>query len=1073
MMPRFLSYALLSLLLAGCQEPADTLFTEVSTARSGVAFVNRLSESPDFNVIKYGYFYNGGGVAAGDLNNDGYPDLFFTGNLVDNQVYFNEGEGELSFRLAPDAGVSGGQGWHTGVSLVDINADGWLDIYVCRSAAQRSSLRSNLLFINNGDETFTESAAEYGLDDDAYSTQAAFFDYDRDGDLDAFVLNHSVQEYAGFNAAQASQKENFNPDYASKLFRNDNGKFIDVTRESGLVANVLSFGLGIATSDFNRDGWTDIYISNDYNEEDYLYLNQGDGTFRESVRESFAYTSLFSMGSETADFNNDGWVDLVTLDMLPEGNERIKLTSGDDNYQKFRALGENGFHRQFMRNMLQLNQGGKTPSFVEVGQQWGVSNTDWSWSVLAGDLDLDLDQDLVVTNGYARDYTNMEFLNYTVDVQTKARESGAVIDEMEVIANMPSIEVSNYAFRNEGGQGFANATNDWGLDRPGLSNGAVLADFDLDGDLDLVISNVNEAATIYRNNTSGQNFISVDFTEVEPALSIGATVFVHTTDTVQMREFFPVRGFQSSAYVPLIFGLGTTAMVDSMVINWTDGRQSTLKGLEANTRIQAVPADASLAKTELSYTQYAFDTLHFGHEADGKNDFSQQYLLPWMVSDPGPVMTASTDGKWLFAAGEDRLRMLKRIDDYFADTRQPRLRIEGTVGAAAFADVDGDGDEDLIIATMGYAGTAVSSPVRILLNNNGLFEPADDLLPTGLPYSSVSLSVLDMEGDGDPDLFIGSRLEAGRYPVSAPSVLLENYEGGKFRRSMGVDLGLITASLGADVDGDGDTDLIIAREFGTVALFRNQGSLKLENSVDLTTTGLWYSLAVADFSGDGNLSLIAGNMGTNNQLASLTDDGLTIYYDRFGASPTEVPILAYHQGGVSYPQAARDELFNVLPQLKKNFPDYTSYAEASIEDVFGTETLEGVERRSAKLLQTSIYHFGDAAGASPLPRMAQRSSVYAIATPDLDGDGDPDLLLGGNQSRNRVRIGDMMGNRLQRWINDGMGQWRYDGDMGIPGEIRTLLLLPGSDEILIGRRNEKALRIPLLSSLYFTEGQPR
>lgn len=503
---KLLFIGLLIVSLSACQDK-DTLFEKLSSSKTNITFNNALQESPDFNVLKYSYFYNGGGVAAGDFNNDGLTDLYFTGNLKANKLYLNRGN--FSFEDVTDkAGVGAADGWNTGVSLVDINADGWLDVYVCRSAASSPKLRRNLLFINNKNGTFTDKAADYGLDDPGYSTQAAFFDYDRDGDLDCFLLNHSVQEFAGFSRIISTYKQQTNPDYTSKLYQNQNGKFTDVSALAGLVSNVLSFGLGVAVSDFNDDGWPDLYVSNDYNENDYLYINQQNGSFRESVRDAMGHTSLYSMGSDAADINNDGRMDLLTLDMLPERNERIKLTSGDDNYDKYEQLLRAGFHHQTMRNMVQLNVGqeGNLPIFSEIGQFAGVSNTDWSWAGLFADFDNDGWKDLFVTNGYARDYTNMEFLKFTMDEQLNARETGKPSDPMAVIAKMPSINEPNYIFRNRSGDPggaslrFENETTDWGFEAPTQSNGAVYADLDNDGDLDLVVNNVNAEAGIYQNH---------------------------------------------------------------------------------------------------------------------------------------------------------------------------------------------------------------------------------------------------------------------------------------------------------------------------------------------------------------------------------------------------------------------------------------------------------------------------------------------------------------------------------------------------------------------------------------------
>ena len=577
-----------------CEKKAEQkLFEEQLAETTGIDFENKVIQDQENHVLNYPYYFNGGGVAVGDINNDGLEDVYFSGNRVPNRLYLNKGNFQFE-DITEKAGVRAAEGWKTGVLMADVNQDGWMDMYVCRSAMADSLLRKNLLFINNGDLTFTEKADEFGVADNSYSTHAAFFDYDKDGDLDLFVLNHSLPKYAGFNNMLVNFKKQKGSKFQSKLYQNNQGKFSDVSEKAGIINNLLSFGLGLAVADINDDGWPDVYVSNDFNEEDYLYINNQDGTFKNVIREATGHVSLFSMGSDIADVNNDALPDIFTLDMLPESNERIKLSSGDDNYDKYSVLINSGFHHQSMRNMLQLNNGDGT--FSEIGQLMGISNTDWSWSSLFADFDGDGWKDLFVTNGYEKDYTNMQFLKYTVDERLKSRQTGISPDVQQIIGQMPSIQVGNFLFKNNGDLTFTKKSAEWGISRLFKSNGAAYADLDNDGDLDLLINTMNEKSVLYRNTASENkkaNFLKVDFRKSNLKRIIeGAKVTVYDSGDIQYQQFSSVRGFQSSMYVPLTFGLSNLSAVDSIRVIWPDNKTELLKNVSAKNTIAPRYEDA-------------------------------------------------------------------------------------------------------------------------------------------------------------------------------------------------------------------------------------------------------------------------------------------------------------------------------------------------------------------------------------------------------------------------------------------------------------------------------------------------
>lgn len=1068
----------LLVLFLGCQSEENTRFTLLDATVTGVAFANTVTETEAINVLKYGYFYNGGGVAAGDFNNDGLVDLYFTGNMTADRLYLNQGAMQFE-DVTEAAGIDHG-GWKTGVSLVDINSDGWLDIYICRSTADDPALRRNLLYVNQKNGKFTEKAAEYGLADDSYSTQAAFFDYDHDGDLDCFLLNHSVQEYAGFSNLIASFRKQTDTRYGSKLLRNDGGKFTDATAKSGLVSNVLSFGLGLNISDLNNDGWLDIYVTNDYNENDYLYLNQQNGTFKEVVRDAMGHTSFYSMGTDAADVNNDGRMDIVTLDMLPEPNDRIKLTAGDDNYDKYQMLLRSGFHDQSMRNMLQLNlgnaatgsNGGKTmlPEFSEIGQLAGISNTDWSWAALFADFDNDGLKDLFVTNGYARDYTNMEFLKFSTDKQIEIQNGAAMPTQMEIINSMPAISEPNYIFKNKDGLSFEKKTQEWGFAQKSQSNGAAYADLDNDGDLDLVTNNINERAFIYQNNTRTSEstpdsslFTQITLKAPNDALKIGAKVVVWAVGKTYFQEFQPVRGFQSAMYGPLHFGLGKAQKIDSITVSWTDGKKNILLNPEPNRRLTTDYQNANAKNDPSDATPppyFTAENVPYAHDQIQIDDFKIQSLLPEMRSYAGPCAAqgdANGDGQADVYAGGGRgqaAALFLQTASGFTKSPQPAFDadLDFEDAAATFFDADGDGDQDLLVASSGYA-LAVDHPLlqpRLYLDQKGKFVKSPTV--PALLVNARTVAQADVDGDGDQDVFIGANSVPGRYPEAQASALWLNDGRGNFKASPSFRfLGLVTGAAFSDLNNDKQPDLLLAGEWMKPTVFLNTKGKFIEN-LDFTknlNTTLANVLQKADLDGDGDDDFVIGSTGLNTQYNLTSDEGLKIYYGDFGENGQVVPLLSQLKNGQEYPYASRDEILNQIPRLKKKFLDYISYSTATMGDVFDANELGQARQLSARELRTGIlWNDGGKLTFEPLNTEAQFAPVHAVAVGDVNGDGRLDLVLAGNVTHMRVRLGKGDANKGQVFLNQGKRKLDYlpqtKSGLWINGDVRAATMAENS-----------------------------
>ena len=1078
-----LPFIILIFISCSTKENKNSLFSILDAKKTGIDFINEVKNGAEMNIFKYRNFYNGGGVAIGDINNDGLADVYFTSNLGDNKLYLNKGNFKFQ-DISKTAGVEGTKSWSTGVVMVDINADGLLDIYVCNAGNSTDNNRKSELFINNGNLTFTEKADQFNLADTGITTHAAFFDYDKDGDLDCYILNNSFIPVSSLNYSNKRELRDKDWDVnpilkggGDKLLRNDNGKFFDVSDSAGIYGSLIGFGLGVTVGDVNGDLYPDIYISNDFYERDYLYINNKNGTFSEQIQNWTSHISQSSMGADMADINNDGQADVFVTDMLPEPDDRLKTTTSFDNYDLFTRKLNLDFYNQYMQNTLQLNNGNN--QFLEIANYAGVAKTDWSWGALLFDMDNDGYKDIYVCNGIYHDLTNQDFMDFFANELMQKMVITGKKEEIEtIISKMPSVAIPNYAFKNNTNLTFTNEAKNWGLDSPSFSNGAAYGDLDNDGDLDLIVNNVNMPAFVYQNNSEKKkdhHFIKVKLKgDKQNKFGVGSVVKLFSGKEIIKQELIPSRGFQSSMDYMMTFGIGTKK-IDSLQVIWPNSKYQTIKKITSNTTITLNIADAKSnynLKTKTIKPLFSEKPNTFqSHKENDYIDFDYEGLISKMLSQEGPslaVADVNDDGNEDFfiggAKGNSSKIYLNNSNENYSLTTQSDFETDANyeATASAFFDVDHDGDQDLLVGSGGNEKEDQANyKNRLYINNGkGIFTKSKNSIPTTNNNVAV-IAPYDFDNDGDIDVFIGSRSVPGVYGIDPKHLLLENNGKGEFINIIDkaafklTQMGMITDAVWEDIDNDNKKDLVVVGDWSAPKIFKNSGRRLAEFKSNLNQyEGFWNTVSCVDLNNDGKKDLILGNKGTNTTYKCSKSNPMKLFVNDFDDNGTIEQITTQTINGKDMPLSLKKELASQIPSIKKKNLSFAAYAKKSFQEIFKSEVVENSIKKTANI-QESIIAINKGNGQfeiQVLPSAVQFSSVNTICTADVNKDGILDIILGGNQYEFKPQFSRLDANYGSVLIGNKKGKYTWmpynQSGFFIKGEVKHLKTIKNKNNSL-------------------------